>query len=58
MATYEQALRDCLLDSIAILETASVRWEADAQRKAVIRDARNLLNREDVANYDYRKGSR
>jgi hypothetical protein len=58
MSTYEQALRDCLRDCGAILQTyleGKLRFEAHGQVKAIIHDIDLLLGREDCRNYDYKK---
>jgi hypothetical protein len=56
--TYETALRNCLLDAAALLQShldGRLRFEQTGQVKAVIRDAQLLRNREDCPNYSYRK---
>jgi hypothetical protein len=54
MSTYEQALRDCLRDCGALLQTFNSYIRAE-DLKHIIHDIDLLLGREDCPNYDYKK---
>ncbi len=58
MNPYEQALRECLLDFEAMAEEINGRqnFATRGQWQALIRAARQLRNREDCPQYDYKKG--
>jgi len=55
---YARAVRECLIDCEAFLVSArqgKLRHEHMGQLDSVLRDMRNLVNREDVEAYNYKK---
>lgn len=55
---YTRAVRECLIDSEAFLKSArdgKLRYEHMGQLDVLLRDMRNLINREDVENYKFKK---
>lgn len=57
---YARAVRDCLIDCEAFLKSARqgrLRHEHMGQLDVLLVDMRNLMNREDVPNYQFKKGT-
>lgn len=57
---YSRAVRDCLIDCEAFLVAARNRrltHEHNGQLDTLIRDMKNLINREDVPAYNFKKGT-
>jgi hypothetical protein len=57
---YARAVRDCLIDCQAFLQSArkgQLRSEHMGQLDTLLADMRNLIDREDVPAYNFKKGT-